>query len=146
MMFTTRWSYQTRNLLLTLTPHLITFFLIFFWNLFIWTFSKCQFKPFYPSFRRWTGPRIHANQNNKTTTKNIDLVLCFVTISSPKMLKVNKDIPFIISKIQVQYLKLNIMDSDGYCAHSNIRTIYISFNFRRYGSLPQDIRSHGFKK
>jgi len=31
-------------------------------------------------FRRWTGPPIHANQNNHTTTKNIVLVLCFVTV------------------------------------------------------------------
>ena len=33
-------------------------------------------------FRRWTGPPIHANQNNHTTTMNIDLVLvlCFVTV------------------------------------------------------------------
>jgi len=31
-------------------------------------------------FRRWTGPSIHANQNNQTTTKNIVLVLCFVTV------------------------------------------------------------------
>ena len=31
-------------------------------------------------FRRWTGPPIHANQNNHTTTKKIVLVLCFVTV------------------------------------------------------------------
>ena len=31
-------------------------------------------------FRRWTGPPIHANQNNHTTTKNIVLVWCFLTV------------------------------------------------------------------
>ena len=32
------------------------------------------------SFRRCTGPPIYANRNNHTTTKNIVLVLCFVTV------------------------------------------------------------------
>ena len=41
---------------------------------------KMSIQTFPPEFfRRWTGPPIHANQNNHTTTKNIVLVLCFVT-------------------------------------------------------------------
>jgi len=43
---------------------------------------KMSIQTFSPDFffRRWTGPPIHANQNNHTTTKNIVLVLCFLTV------------------------------------------------------------------
>jgi len=47
------------------------------------------------------------------------------------------------------------MENDGCCARGNIKkqvkeynhamTIYISFHSRRYGSMPQDMRSHQFK-
>ena len=50
-------------------------------NFFVSIFSKCQFKTFFPvSFRWWTGPPIQAKQNNHTTTKNIVLILYFVTV------------------------------------------------------------------
>jgi len=50
-------------------------------NFFVWIFLKCQFRTFSPvSFRRWTGPPIHAKQNNHTTTKNIVLILYVVTV------------------------------------------------------------------
>jgi len=50
-------------------------------NFFVLLFSKCQFRTFSPvSFRKWTGPPIHAKQNNHTTTKNIVLILYFVTV------------------------------------------------------------------
>ena len=42
---------------------------------------KMSIQIFHPDvFRRCTGPPIHANQTNHTTTKNIVLVLCFVTV------------------------------------------------------------------
>jgi len=86
MTFITRWTYQTRNLFLILITRINTSFYHFFsesntqTSLFEYL-KKCQFKPsplFF--FRRWTGPPIHANQNNHTTTINIVLVLCFVTV------------------------------------------------------------------
>ena len=44
-------------------------------SFFVLIFSKCQFRTFSPvSFRRLTGPLIHAKQNNHTTTKNIVLI------------------------------------------------------------------------
>ena len=50
-------------------------------NFFVWIFLKCQFRTFsLVSFCIWTGPPIHAKQNNHTTTKQIVLILYFVTV------------------------------------------------------------------
>jgi len=85
-MFITRWSYQTRNLFLKyINTFIYTSFYHYFSeiyvNFFVWIFSKCQFRTFSPaSFRRWTGLPIHTKQNNHTMTKNIVLILYFVTV------------------------------------------------------------------
>ena len=61
-----------------------SFYHIFFWNIYRHLYLnifKMSIQNLFPvSFRRWTGPPIHAKQNNHTTTKNIVLVLCFVTV------------------------------------------------------------------
>jgi len=57
------------------------------------------------------------------------------------------------SKIQVQYLKLDRIDSDELCAHGNILTTCLrkqpcldnQFFLRQYGSMPHYMRSHRFK-
>ena len=80
MTFITRCTYQTRNLILIFTPHFITFFLKIFKHLYLNIF-KMSIQTFSPVYIcRWTSLPIHANQKNHTTTKNIVLVLCFVTV------------------------------------------------------------------
>ena len=50
-------------------------------NIFIWIILNVNSNlPPPDCFRRWTGPPFRTNQNNHTTTKNIVLVLCFVTV------------------------------------------------------------------
>ena len=75
-------EYQTRNLLLIFTPHFITFFWKKIPKHLYFNILKMSIKTFPPPwcFRRWTGPPIHANQNNHTMTKIIVLGLCFVTV------------------------------------------------------------------
>jgi len=68
------------SFLLYLHPFLSLFTEIYV-NFFVLIFTKCQFRTFSSvSFRRWTGPPIHAKQNNHTTTKNIVLISYFETV------------------------------------------------------------------
>jgi len=66
--------------------YIYTSFYHFFLKLFLLKYLylnmiKMSIHPPPPDFvRRWTGPPIHANQNNHTTSKNIVLVLCLVTV------------------------------------------------------------------
>jgi len=74
------WSPKDTKIITYIYTSFYHIFLKKYSNIFICIFSKCQFKPPPDLFRRWTGPPIHANQNNHITTKNIVLVLCFVTV------------------------------------------------------------------
>jgi len=102
MTFITLWTYQTRNLLLIFTPHFITFFLKKITQTSLFEYFKNVNSNLPPwIFRRWTGPPIHANQNNHTATKNIILVLCFVTVLSHI---VNRSYMYMLNTVQQSYM------------------------------------------
>jgi len=91
-----------------------------------WNHQSCQqgqvcvllFKEYisnfvFDKFTEWWTPL----GEGKVCCPNQTILTKALPIISPKMLKVNKNLPFIISKVQDQYLQLKCMDSDAYCAH-----------------------------